>query len=62
MPGYMGQETPDAEEDEHLPEGKPLSPVEPRSGEAHEEGYNDRRTQDWEGRIVEEGEQDGEKP
>ena len=36
--------------------------VEPGSSEAHEEGYDDRCTQDREGRIIEEGECHGCQP
>jgi len=39
---YVREEATYTKEDEHLPEGESLAPVEPRSGEAHKEGYDDR--------------------
>ena len=59
---YMRQKTPHKEQGNHLPEGKPLATVEPRSRETHEEGYNNRRTQYRQRRIIDKGQSHRAKP
>ena len=60
--GYMWKEAADAQEDDHLPKLQTLEPVEPWRREAHEERYDDRYAQYWEGRIVDEGKGYGSEP